>query len=103
MPSITISEPEQTIEIQKGELILSGCLTRGLVFGFACGGIAACGTCLVKIHEGLDSLLPRNQKEDFMAKAMLLEPEYRLGCQTAVGDHNLSISIPSLEKKRSKP
>lgn len=96
MPTIKIKELEGDIEVPEGETILQGAMAHGITFGFVCGGNAACGTCLVKVLEGLESLGKRNPKEDFLAKAMMLEPEFRLGCQTVVSNSPLVISIVSL-------
>jgi ferredoxin len=96
MPTVKIIELDLELEIPTGETILQGTMAQGITFGFVCGGNAACGTCLVKVMEGLETLLPRNQKEEFLAKAMMLDREYRLGCQTEVGPTDLLISIPSL-------
>lgn len=100
MPTVKIIELDRGLDIPAGETILQGSMSRGLAFGFICGGNAACGTCLVKVLEGLESLPPRNQKEDFLSKAMMLEPEYRLGCQTEVGSSDLLISVPSLARSK---
>jgi 2Fe-2S ferredoxin len=101
MPSVKIIELDREIEILPGQTILQGAMANGIAFGFVCGGNAACGTCLVKIVEGLESLGKRNPKEDFLAKAMMLEPEYRLGCQTEVSDTPLVCSILSLARENS--
>jgi ferredoxin len=98
MPVVKILEGNLELDIPSGETILQGSMIRGLTFGFVCGGNAACGTCLVKVLEGLESLSPRNQKEDFLAKAMMLDPDYRLGCQTEIGQAPLVISILSLAR-----
>ncbi len=103
MPSVKIIELDREIEILPGQTILQGAMANGITFGFVCGGNAACGTCLVKIVEGLDSLGARNPKEDFLAKAMMLEPEYRLGCQTEVSEAPLVCSILSLSRARERP
>ncbi len=100
MPKVRIIELDREIEIPSGQTILQGSMANGINFGFVCGGNAACGTCLVKIVEGLESLGARNPKEDFLAKAMMLEPEYRLGCQTEVSESPLVCSIVSLARER---
>lgn len=100
MPTVTFIELEREIDIPSGQTILQGAMAQGITFGFVCGGNAACGTCLVKIVEGLDSLGKRNSKEDFLAKAMMLEPDFRLGCQTEVGPSPLVVSIVSLSREQ---
>ncbi|MHB8368287.1 MAG: 2Fe-2S iron-sulfur cluster-binding protein [Leptospirales bacterium] len=100
MPTVRIIEVDREIEIPEGKTLLQGAMDHGLPFGFVCGGNAACGTCLVRVIEGLDSLPPRNPMEDFLSKAMLLEAEFRLGCQTPVGSAPLVLSIPSLSRQK---
>ncbi len=100
MPSVKIIELDREIDIPAGDTILQGAMGHGITFGFVCGGNAACGTCLVKVLEGLESLRERNSKEDFLAKAMMLDPEYRLGCQTEVSGAHLVISIVSLAREQ---
>ncbi|EQD24029.1 MAG: (2Fe-2S)-binding protein [Nitrospirae bacterium] len=98
MPTVRIIEIDREIDIPEGQTILQGAMAHGIAFGFVCGGNAACGTCLVKVLEGLDSLGKRNPKEDFLAKAMMLDSEFRLGCQTEVSSAPLVISIVSMAR-----
>ncbi len=100
MPSVKIIELDREINIPEGDTILQGAMAHGITFGFVCGGNAACGTCLVKVLEGLETLRERNSKEDFLAKAMMLDPEFRLGCQTEVSKAPLVISIVSLAREQ---
>lgn len=47
-----------------------------------CGGYGQCGTCVVEVVEGMDSLSPRTDAENRKLKK---KPEnYRLACQTLV-------------------
>lgn len=47
-----------------------------------CGGYGQCGTCVVEIVEGMDSLSPRTEVED---RKLRKKPDtYRLACQTLV-------------------
>jgi ferredoxin len=47
-----------------------------------CGGYGQCGTCLVEIVEGMQSLSPRTEAEN---RKLRKKPEsYRLACQTLV-------------------
>lgn len=100
MPKLKIVELDREIDIPTGVRILQGSMAQGVTFGFICGGNAACGTCLVRVIEGIGTIGPRNQKEDFLAKAMMLESDYRLGCQTEMGAGDILVSIPSLSRGR---
>ncbi len=99
MPTVRIVEIDREIEVPEGRPLLQGAMDQGISFGFLCAGEAACATCLVKVVEGLDSLPPRNTLEDFLAKAMLLETDLRLACQTPAGASPLLLSFPSLGRK----
>lgn len=47
-----------------------------------CGGYGQCGTCIVEIAEGIESLSERTEAEDRKLKR---KPDnYRLACQTLV-------------------
>ena len=99
MPTVRIIEVDREIEIPEGRPLLQGAIDQGIAFGFLCAGESACATCLVKVVEGLDSLHPRNPLEDFLSKAMLLETDLRLACQTQAGSSPLVLSFPSLGRK----
>ena len=99
MPTVRIIEVDREIEIPEGRPLLQGAIDQGIAFGFLCAGESACATCLVKVVEGLDSLPPRNPLEDFLSKAMLLETNLRLACQTKAGSSPLVLSFPSLARK----
>lgn len=99
MPTVRIIEVDREIEIPEGRPLLQGAIDQGIAFGFLCAGESACATCLVKVLDGLDSLPPRNPLEDFLAKAMLLETDLRLACQTQAGSSPLVLSFPSLGRK----
>ncbi len=99
MPTVRIIEVDREIEIPEGRPLLQGAIDQGIAFGFLCAGESACATCLVKVVEGLDSLPPRNPLEDFLSKAMLLETDLRLACQTQAGSSPLVLSFPSLGRR----
>ncbi len=47
-----------------------------------CGGYGQCGTCIVEIAEGMESLSPRTEVENRKLKKK--PANYRLACQTLV-------------------
>jgi 2Fe-2S ferredoxin len=96
MPKLKIVELNKELDIEQGIPILMGASLQGINFGFICGGNAACGTCTIVVKEGAETLKPRNSKESFLAKAMMLGEDQRLGCQTEMGSGDLTVSIPAL-------
>ena len=101
MPKLKILEINKELSIEPGIPILIGASLQGVNFGFVCGGNAACGTCTIVVKEGGENLSPRNSKEAFLAKAMMLNDDQRLGCQTEMGSGDLTVSIPALGRPPS--
>lgn len=101
MPKLKIIELDKELDVEPGMPILMAASLQGVNFGFICGGNAACGTCTIVVKDGADSLKPRNSKESFLAKAMMLGDDQRLGCQTEMGSADLTVSIPALGRPPS--
>jgi len=57
-----------------------------------CGGYGQCGTCIVKIVEGMENISPRTPVEN---KKLKKKPDYRLACQALV---NGAISVVTKPK-----
>uniref|UniRef100_A0A0F7GXY2 Photosynthetic NDH subcomplex B 3 n=1 Tax=Pelargonium hortorum TaxID=4031 RepID=A0A0F7GXY2_PELHO len=51
-----------------------------------CSGGGTCGTCMVEVVEGMELLSPRTDKENDKLKRK--PKDWRLACQTTVGDPN---------------
>lgn len=66
----------------------------------ACGGVAACSTCHVKIKEGLESCNdPSDDELDQLEEAPDLSLKSRLGCQSVPnGTKDLIVEIPLWNK-----
>lgn len=62
----------------------------------ACGGVCACSTCHVVVHEGLDSCNEATDAElDELDMAPGITPKSRLGCQTVPdGKKNIVVEVP---------
>jgi adenylate cyclase len=67
-----------------GETILEASKFNKIPHTHACGGNARCSTCRVVILDGIESCLPRNEKEQRLASKLNFTPEIRLACQTQV-------------------
>ena len=77
-----------SIEIAKGESILTAAMDAGVHINASCGGGGVCGKCRVNVESG-DSSCPESDK---------LGPEemaggWRLACMTPVTDH-LTVRVP---------
>ena len=66
----------------------------------ACGGVCACSTCHVIVHEGLESCNEASDAElDELDMAPGITPKSRLGCQTVPdGSTDLVVEIPEWNK-----
>jgi ferredoxin, 2Fe-2S len=92
---------EWTTEVPVGESILQASRTCGAPEGDACGGVCACSTCHVYVHQGGDLLTEASDdEEDILDKAFDVQITSRLGCQAKIeedGDLLVEISRESLD------
>jgi len=72
------------VEIPDGSALKSACKSLGIVFGCEQG---MCGTCSVRVEEGIENLEEKNEKEAFMA----LAGNYRLMCQSRIKSGEIKI------------
>lgn len=70
----------------------------------ACGGVAACSTCHVIVHEGMESCNEVSDAElDEIDEAPGSTPKSRLGCQCVPdGSSDVTIEIPEWNKNYAK-
>ncbi len=70
----------------------------------ACGGVCACSTCHVMVHQGLESCNEANDAElDQLDEAPGLTPKSRLGCQCVPdGTTDIVVEIPEWNKNYAK-
>jgi ferredoxin, 2Fe-2S len=70
----------------------------------ACGGVCACSTCHVIVHEGLDSCNEATDAElDQLDEAPGVTPKSRLGCQCVPdGTKDIVVEIPEWNKNYAK-
>lgn len=77
-------------------------ISQGFHMGLdhACGGVNACSTCHVIVHEGLESCNDATDAEmDELDMAPGITPKSRLGCQCVPdGTKDLVIEIPEWNK-----
>lgn len=81
-------------------------ISQGFRMGLdhACGGVAACSTCHVIVHEGMQSCNEVSDAElDEIDEAPGSTPKSRLGCQCVPdGSADLVIEIPEWNKNYAK-
>jgi 2Fe-2S ferredoxin len=70
----------------------------------ACGGVCACSTCHVIVHEGLESCNEATDAElDQLDEAPGVTPKSRLGCQCVPdGTKDIVVEIPDWNKNYAK-
>jgi ferredoxin, 2Fe-2S len=89
----------KTLEnIQPGKSILEIALDNGIELHHNCGGVCACSTCHIYIHEGENSIEELSDKEeDFIDRAVNPRINSRLGCQCVLLDGqqgNIKVTVP---------
>lgn len=81
----------------EGESLLEQLVRNDVPLPHDCAGTLACGTCLVIVRKGLDSLSAANDDEqDVLDKSSATEPGSRLACQAIAGSKDLVIAISTL-------
>ena len=95
LPHHEICPEGAVLEAEQGETVCEALLRHDIEIEHACEMSCACTTCHVVVREGFASLEESDElEEDYLDKALGLEPESRLSCQAQVGDTNLVIEIP---------
>ncbi|UOF00474.1 2Fe-2S iron-sulfur cluster-binding protein [Bdellovibrio reynosensis] len=72
---------------QKDQSVLDVALRLKIPLNHTCGGNGTCGTCLVHIVNGIESLEPRTEIESEMAEDRKFPDHERLACQLKPHDH----------------
>lgn len=94
MPKITILPDGKSVEVPAGTSLLAASGRAGAMHGSACGGVCACSTCHVWVHQGFDSLSEPDDRElDILDRAFDVRPSSRLGCQARVGAADVTFEI----------
>ncbi len=84
-----------TIEVDKGENLLSAAAEAGVYIHAYCGGDGVCGKCKVKIDQGDVRSNKANLKQDDWDQG------YRLACLSSV-QSDLTVTIPEMTTKSGK-
>jgi 2Fe-2S ferredoxin len=92
---------EWQTEVPVGKTLLQASRESGAPEGDACGGVCACSTCHVYVHQGGDLLAEASDdEEDILDKAFDVQITSRLGCQAKIeqdGDLVVEITRESLD------
>ena len=95
-PTIYFLPDELKVGLVPAETILEASLRLGISHAHACGGKARCSTCRVVILEGLENCMPRNSREESLAKKLHFDPQVRLACQTRIAG-NIKLRRPVVD------
>jgi 2Fe-2S ferredoxin len=76
----------------------------GVPLDHACGGVCACSTCHVIVHEGMESCNePSDAELDQLEEAAGLTAKSRLGCQCVPdGTRDIVVEIPDWNRNYAK-
>ena len=95
LPHHEICPTGAVVEAESGQTVCEVLLKNHIDIEHACEMSCACTTCHVIVREGFDSLSDADElEEDYLDKALGLEPESRLSCQAVVGAEPLVVEIP---------
>jgi ferredoxin len=84
----------------KGNLLLDVLVENQVKVLKACGGQGHCGTCHVKVSEGMECLSPRTKQEMVTLSVMGIDlSNSRLACQCLVEEGGISVA---LEKRKGR-
>ena len=104
--NITFQPEGKTIEVDPEKIpyghdglagsILDIAMGAGLPLDHACGGVCACSTCHVIVHEGMETCNEASDAElDQLDEAAGLTAKSRLGCQCVPdGTKDIVVEIP---------
>jgi 2Fe-2S ferredoxin len=111
---ITFLPLEQTIEVDPDKVpygrtglpgsILDIALSHDIDLDHACGGVCACSTCHVIIHQGMKSLNePTDDELDMVEQAPGVTADSRLACQSVPdGTMDVVVEVPSWNRNLVK-
>lgn len=72
------------VPIAAGETLLAALLAARVPVAHACGGLARCSTCRVRVTDGAELCDARTESERAIADRLRFDDETRLACQTRV-------------------
>ena len=70
------------VPIESAKTILEIALKARIELSHSCGGMGSCGTCRIRVVEGLSRLEPKNEVEAEITAELKFEANERLACQS---------------------
>ncbi len=99
LPHETICPEGAKIEVATGEKLAQALNKAGIKIPHACEYNCACATCHIVVKEGFDTLNePDDDEYDQLDNAFGNGPLSRLSCQTVMGESDITIDIPRLNR-----
>jgi ferredoxin len=92
MPKVTFISDNKTVDAQDGELLREVCQKNDLSIPFGCEN-GNCGTCLISIKEGAESLSPKNPQETETLETILAYDDQRLACQCHISNNDVTFDL----------
>lgn len=93
--------PKTVENVEEGYSLLEVAEDHDVHLNHNCGGVCACSTCHVYIHEGEDFLEEISDKEeDFIDRAINPRLESRLGCQCVILEEDAVIHVEIPDQSR---
>jgi 2Fe-2S ferredoxin len=82
------------VNLAKGERLLDRMLGSGIALEHECGGMLACASCCIIVHEGAQTLSPASDDErDMLERAEADEPGSRLACQALADGGDVVVEV----------
>jgi iron-sulfur cluster assembly protein len=105
---VRFNQGEESRRIQvplvEGERLLDQIVRSGVPLAHDCGGVLACASCAVVVHEGAGTLNVADEDEqDMLDKAALDAAGARLSCRAIVGAGDLVIEVPQADLPPAPP
>jgi 2Fe-2S ferredoxin len=79
--SITFQPEGRVVQASQNQTLLEAALAADVDIGHSCGGNGTCGTCRVRVIQGLELFSPRNEIEAELAEERGFTLSERLCCQ----------------------
>jgi 2Fe-2S ferredoxin len=82
------------LKVRAGEMLIDVCDRHETPIPFSCRA-ASCGTCAIKVLQGLENLSPRSELEDIIIEDLPdSSPSVRLACQVELLGQAHIIPLP---------
>lgn len=83
MPKVTFKNENLSVECPAGTKLVELSEQKGVAINYSCKE-GVCLTCLITVHEGMESLNARTENEASTLEAFGAQPNQRLACQVVI-------------------